>query len=211
MAKKHKYEPIADVYPYNLALSVFDTDDIECLWNVNFRELVLSVSELTEREQKVIELRYDKKLTLEQCGMEFNVTRERIRQIEAKALRKLRHPRFVKRWKMVSQEEAWKANEEADRLRLENITMRDKLKQIADIVGVKMAEIEPAAEVEDMTVDELELSVRSYNCIKRAGYNKVSDFIGKTDEDLMKIRNLGRKSMEEIKVRLAEHGVIING
>ena len=50
----------------------------------------------------------------------------------------------------------------------------------------------------EMTIEELDLSVRSYNCLKRAGINTVEDLIGKTEDDMMKVRNLGRKSLEEV-------------
>ena len=55
----------------------------------------------------------------------------------------------------------------------------------------------------EMTVEELDLSVRSYNCLKRAGINTVDELTHKTDEDMMKVRNLGKKSLEEINKKLA--------
>ncbi len=51
----------------------------------------------------------------------------------------------------------------------------------------------------EMSIDELELSVRSYNCLKRAGINTVEELTNKTSEDMMKVRNLGRKSLEDRK------------
>ncbi len=60
---------------------------------------------------------------------------------------------------------------------------------------------------EDKTIDELELSVRSYNCLKRAGINTVSELIGKTQDEMMKVRNLGRKSLEEVIGKLRELGL----
>jgi len=56
----------------------------------------------------------------------------------------------------------------------------------------------------EMTIEELDLSVRSYNCLKRAGINTVQELISKTEEDMMKVRNLGRKSLEEVQEKLAE-------
>lgn len=56
----------------------------------------------------------------------------------------------------------------------------------------------------DMTIEELDLSVRSYNCLKRAGINMVHELIEKTEEDMMKVRNLGKKSLEEVQQKLAE-------
>ena len=57
-----------------------------------------------------------------------------------------------------------------------------------------------------MTIEELDLSVRSFNCLKRAGVNTVEDLISKTEEDMMKVRNLGRKSLEEVIAKLATLG-----
>ena len=59
----------------------------------------------------------------------------------------------------------------------------------------------------EMSIDELELSVRSYNCLKRAGINTVQELINKTPEDMMKVRNLGRKSLEEVQFKIKELGL----
>ncbi|PKR83139.1 DNA-directed RNA polymerase subunit alpha [Heyndrickxia camelliae] len=59
----------------------------------------------------------------------------------------------------------------------------------------------------EMTIEELDLSVRSYNCLKRAGINTVQELANKTEEDMMKVRNLGRKSLEEVKAKLEELGL----
>ena len=58
----------------------------------------------------------------------------------------------------------------------------------------------------EMTIEELDLSVRSYNCLKRAGINTVEDLIGKSEEDMMKVRNLGRKSLDEVLAKLGSLG-----
>lgn len=59
----------------------------------------------------------------------------------------------------------------------------------------------------EMTIEELDLSVRSYNCLKRAGINTVYELTQKTEEDMMKVRNLGKKSLEEVQAKLAELGL----
>ncbi|MGN0267816.1 MAG: DNA-directed RNA polymerase subunit alpha [Lachnospiraceae bacterium] len=61
-----------------------------------------------------------------------------------------------------------------------------------------------------MNIDELELSVRSYNCLKRAGINTVEELCNRTPEDMMKVRNLGRKSLEEVLAKLKELGLELN-
>ncbi len=62
----------------------------------------------------------------------------------------------------------------------------------------------------EMNIDELELSVRSYNCLKRAGINTVEELTNKTSEDMMKVRNLGKKSLEEVLGKLKELGLSLN-
>jgi len=59
----------------------------------------------------------------------------------------------------------------------------------------------------EMTIEELDLSVRSFNCLKRAGINTVGDLISRTEEDMMKVRNLGRKSLEEVINKLSAMGL----
>ena len=58
-----------------------------------------------------------------------------------------------------------------------------------------------------MTIDELELSVRSYNCLKRAGINTVEELCNKSPEEMMKVRNLGKKSLDEVLAKLDELGL----
>ena len=75
-----------------------------------------------------------------------------------------------------------------------------------------MVEIEnnEKEKVLEMNIDELELSVRSYNCLKRAGINTVEELCSRTSEDMMKVRNLGRKSLEEVLAKLKELGLQLN-
>ncbi len=59
----------------------------------------------------------------------------------------------------------------------------------------------------EMPIEELDLSVRSFNCLKRAGINTVGELTNKTDDDMMKVRNLGKKSLEEVKEKLVALGL----
>ena len=67
----------------------------------------------------------------------------------------------------------------------------------------------PATTVLSMTIEELDFSVRSFNCLKRAGINTVEDLISKTEDDMMKVRNLGRKSLEEVVNKLESLGLAL--
>jgi DNA-directed RNA polymerase subunit alpha len=76
--------------------------------------------------------------------------------------------------------------------------------KISDEVTMVEKEEEKKDKVLEMTIEELDLSVRSYNCLKRAGINTVEELIQRTEEDMMKVRNLGKKSLEEVQTKLAE-------
>ncbi len=91
--------------------------------------------------------------------------------------------------------------------------LNDHLKLFVDLseeVGSKEIMVEKdddgKEKVLEMTIEELDLSVRSFNCLKRAGINTVEDLIGKSEEDMMKVRNLGRKSLDEVVAKLASLG-----
>ena len=82
---------------------------------------------------------------------------------------------------------------------------------LSETVGSKSTVVEKAEtqrdKVLELTIEELDLSVRSFNCLKRANINTVEDLISKTEEEMMKVRNLGRKSLEEVINKLAMMGL----
>ena len=82
---------------------------------------------------------------------------------------------------------------------------------LSDEIGAKTTVVEksetPQDKVLEMTIEELDLSVRSFNCLKRAGINTVADLVNTTEEDMMKVRNLGRKSYEEVVKKMADMGL----
>jgi DNA-directed RNA polymerase subunit alpha len=84
------------------------------------------------------------------------------------------------------------------------VGLTDKVKDTEIMVE---KEDDKKEKVLEMTIEELDLSVRSYNCLKRAGINSVQELTAKTEEEMMKVRNLGRKSLEEVQEKLAELGL----
>lgn len=78
---------------------------------------------------------------------------------------------------------------------------------VGDVEIMVEKEEDKKEKVLEMTVEELDLSVRSYNCLKRAAINTVEELTQKTEDDMMKVRNLGRKSLEEVQRKLAELGL----
>ena len=190
-------------YPWNLAAAVGDIkeEDAGKLYGIYIPAVIASMEDLTDRECEVLTMRYKHHMNLEDTGKAFGVTRGRIRQVEAKALRKLRHPGHWKHWKLDTMERYIDAENKAAKLELENMRLRSMVHE---------PEPEPEKKnIYNVTIEDMELSVRSYNCLRRAGYDTLGDLVGKTTADLAKCRNLGRKSMEEVIAKAKEYGVVI--
>jgi len=79
--------------------------------------------------------------------------------------------------------------------------------EIARDINIEKEVVEVETVVEDCTIEELDLSVRSYNCLKRAGIQTVQELAAKSEDDMMKVKNLGKKSLKEIKEKLAERSL----
>lgn len=94
------------------------------------------------------------------------------------------------------------------RILTEHLNLFTNLTEIAIATDV-MKEVDTTsdARILERTIEELDLSVRSYNCLKRAGINTVYDLTEKSEAEMMKVRNLGRKSLEEVKIKLADLGL----
>ncbi|GIW48947.1 MAG: DNA-directed RNA polymerase subunit alpha [Caloramator sp.] len=91
---------------------------------------------------------------------------------------------------------------------IEHFKLFLSLTDLADKVEIMVEkEEEKKDKVLEMTIEELDLSVRSYNCLKRAGINTVQELINKTEDDMMKVRNLGKKSLEEVQQKLEALGL----
>ena len=202
---------LTDIYPLNLAKSIFGSE--EEARKVYMPGIAAAMATLTEREQGVLACRFQRKLTLEQTGKEYGITRERIRQIEAKALRKLRHPTRANLMKAVPLPELQAKHTEYCNLKDEY----EWLKKAFESLTVQKAEpgvIIPMAEHAsrlEMPIEELDLSVRSFNCLKRRGVNTLRDIVGMTEYELAQVRNLGRKSYEEVIEKLKEYGLGLKG
>lgn len=91
---------------------------------------------------------------------------------------------------------------------INHLNLFTDLTDIANGMDVlKETEVVSDEKILDRTIEELDLSVRSYNCLKRAGINTVHDLTEKSEPEMMKVRNLGRKSLEEVKIKLADLGL----
>ena len=178
-------------YPDNLLYDIFG-GELEFPRPGDFDgSLEYVLHSLTERERRVLDFRYKDGLTFEAIGKRECVTRERIRQIHAKSLRKLRHPGRLNYLKYGVSGVIARETESAREAALASLPKPDK--------------------PEDITLEELELSVRSYNCLKRAGMNTLRDVSEMTFDELCHVRNIGKKSVDEICAVLTKYGIKLNG
>ena len=202
-------------WPYNLLNAMeIDEDPLDHLDDIGTLEVAMAISSLTPREKSVIRMRYAQEMTLKEVGVEIGVKQERVRQIEGKALRKLRFAKgsgyvirngvkaYIHMRILEGVEQAAKAKE----AELEGI-YREKLAS----VGCEMTQNEQKVwgRILSLTVEEMDLSVRAYNCLKRSGNDTVQDIVTRYPdyESAMQIRNLGRKSLEEVSEKLRSYGI----
>ncbi len=190
-------------------------------------EHVLSVvnpalATVTPRQEQVLRLRFEQGKTLEETGIEIGITRERTRQIEAKALRKLRHPDRRPLFKpLISQTSLSFERTVGARLALEEQTssLIELIQRNGDLIVTskeRLTALGVDAETDPEyvalfceTVDDLELSVRSAQCLQNANIKYLYELVEKTDKDLLKGKNFGRKSLNEVKEALAEKGLTL--
>lgn len=211
--------PKENDWPQNLIDAIgFEWDDpLEHLSDDGEMALAMCLCHLTEREKKVLWYRYFGQHDLVETGKLFGVTRERIRQVEAKALRKMRHPSDAGGYILRNGVKAYidkLVEEKVSRIllfRREELENEYRHKRLELEIGKEKAnKIFDADKVLAMEIEDLDLSVRPYNCVKRVYCDTVGELVKKypTFEDAMQIRNLGRKSLEEISKRLKELGII---
>ena len=102
---------------------------------------------------------------------------------------------------------AKEAISQAANLLIEHLKLFGELSDESSITEIMVEKDDKGKEkILEMTIEELDLSVRSFNCLKRAGINTVDDLINKSEEEMMKVRNLGKKSFDEVKEKLQSLG-----
>lgn len=204
-------DDLTSIYPYNLIFAIFQ--DMEILYDVYIPAFYeVFADELTIRERIVLENLYKYLMKLGDVGEQFDVTKERIRQIEKHAFRKLKHPINSNKY-ILGKRAADKIQDLQNQLELlkaENDILRREITFRPDEdVNEKIASIVQEQNVLSTPIIDLDFSVRTYNCLLRAGIKTLGDIRNRTIVDLMNIRNLGRKSLEEILATANSYGIKI--
>ena len=98
----------------------------------------------------------------------------------------------------------------ASRILIEHFDILTDLSSIADATGKKKKKTEdPAVKALETSIEDLDFSVRAYNCLKRAGIHTLQDLVNKSENDMMKIRNLGKKSLKEVLDKIRDMGLVL--
>ena len=98
----------------------------------------------------------------------------------------------------------------ASRILIEHFEILTDLSSIADVTGMMIEKTEdPAVKALETSIEDLDFSVRAYNCLKRAGIHTLQDLVNKSETDMMKIRNLGKKSLKEVLDKIRDMGLVL--
>lgn len=187
-------------YPFNIIESLkiseqdFTNEDID-----NFDSIISDIC--TEREMETIKLFYAQRYTLNQIGKVYGITKERVRQIIAKGIRKVNYHLLRKNRTTIEQKEY----EHRCKIREQMLKTLKETGNYSNDMALEFGEL-IVHKTKDIKIKDMGLTTRSYYCLKRVGITTLEELAEKTDEDLMKIRNLGKKSFREIKAKLKELG-----
>ena len=194
-------------YPQNLLSQVFVNglptdlpDDITLVL-----EYIIQKT-LTKREGRVLDMRYKIYMTMAAIGEEYGLRAERIRQIEAKAVRKLRHP-SRSRYILMGMEgyiNYLRDTAVDERLREYKKEIISLEKKIAELTDTEYEE--EKNELENAPLAELDLSVRTFNILYRAGYSTVKELLDADAEKIVSLPNLGLKNFSDLIDVLSEKG-----
>ena len=199
-------EPIP-TWPYNMLIKAFIIDGEEPLSDMQLAGLNKAMECFSERERYAVKLYFQDELTLDECGEILGVTRERVRQVIARALRKLRHP--TRQNLIVYGEDIRNLNSYLKHLyevKNEIAELEAYIEEHKDTY-TELVKDDASFRKNDLSIDELDLSVRSFNALKRKGIKWASEAAALANSgEIVKVRNLGRKSYLEIIERLKEKG-----
>ena len=208
-------------YPMNL-LNAIQGSDNSCIADEKSLKIISENLDyvfdnlMEAKEASILKLRCKSHYSLEEVAKIFDLTKERVRQIEVRALRKLRHPsrynKIFNGYKLLDDIEEknnvliLKKNELSDLI----TESMNHIKILTDALNNIGIEVKTNVKTEinySLPLDEVGFSVRTYNCLKRAGYNTVKDICNVTESDIKNVRNLGHKGVIEIRDKLLSLGL----
>lgn len=213
-----KYTINTAEWPENLVKAIFVEDSLEdCRVALDWRGTLeyLLISTLTDREEQVLRCRYQKGLTYRQIGELVGVGAERIRVIMNKAIRKLRHPsrvKYLRRGMIDCHKADCESCQELNYNRGYQEGFRNgQLNSNSTIPSNPYQDQEDLSEIpiEIAPIDYLDLNVRTFNGLKRANINTIGALTSKTRSELFQLRNIGKRSLDDLEKRLKMHNLTL--
>lgn len=199
-------KPIND-FPINI-IEIFNLDLTSCVNEIETRlEWLFENTIFNKREVTVFYNRFKYFYTLEEVAKTLGITRERVRQIECKCLAKLkRFARYLELGEYASKLELAKKEYDKYISDLKGQWTFESAKEFMEQYKKTNIVSKTLHYVKEInTIQDLDLSVRAYNCLRRAGVETVLQLLQISEEDLMQVRNMGKKSLKEIKNALAKY------
>lgn len=210
---------LENCYPINLLISVLniplESEQVQPdIWNYDIRAFKNLIIQLNDQEQRVLMMRFQLGMTLDEVAAALDKSRERIRQIQVKAERKLRHWAAYPGYTVVTRE---KYDELAAKYKTLQTEYDNLTRKYEIAINNISTDNEPKFDTGRMKIEEMDFSVRAYNCLKRAGFNTLFDIIqfdhnqqyvekdSQQNKTWMTIRNLGRKSLIEVAAKIFDY------
>lgn len=189
-------DEIIKTWPYNLSMAI--VEDIDEAFMCTLPGIHKALDTINPDILEVMVLYFRDGVTYQKISELKGCSREGVRQKVRKGLRCLRHPSRYSLIYTVSRPTYLKAVKE-------NAALKGKLQRYEIQLKTENAD----KELENIPIEDLDLSVRSYNCLKRAGIDNLKQLLAKDADDLFRIRNLGMTSLREIKEKVAKFGATI--
>lgn len=208
---------LENCYPINLLISVLniplESEQVQPdIWDYDIRAFKNLIVQLNDQEQRVLMMRFQLGMTLDEVAAALDKSRERIRQIQVKAERKLRHWAAHPGYTVVTRDRYNELMEKYKALQAEYDNLQNKYKLALENTVAGKEEVK--LDTGKLKIEELDFTVRAYNCLKRAGFNTLFDIIqfdhnqqyvqkdNQMNKTWMTIRNLGRKSLIEVAAKI---------
>lgn len=199
---------IPNDYPFNLIRAIYgDAKKADSHAETTYiKGLYEQIKTLDNKEQTCLSLRFKDGLTLRACGEHFGANAQSIRQVVNRAIRKLRHKSRAHHYEAVPRAELKRLERQYEHLNMKNQQLNEALRELnasdidPDAVILLANMLKP--EHLEAHIGELKLNTRAYNGLARAGLLTVKDIISTPENELYRMRNLGTRSVEEIKTKI---------
>ncbi len=189
--------PLSSIFPFNVAYTVAEDSEKITAFSPELIYKAMS-NNLNTRQMDVLLYRYRDGMSLGETAKQLNVTQERIRQVEARALSRLKEPTVFNSMRAVSYSK-YRDLEYKYEVVSYAYSRSPEPKDVQELVK--------ETSITELPISELDLSVRSHNCLRRAGIRTIGELIAKTESEMTMVRNLGKRSLFEIKMKLIEMGL----